>query len=158
MPEANGGEGLSPEPDHLEGLTIAEPAGAAGDNPVSLAGAPQVFTKDQFFQNFVGVHALAGTLTKLQSLAIADKEKDTARAASDAIYDIAADTPWLRFLIEPSNIWLQRAMAIGAFAVPKAMAVRIELAARRPAKGQKPGGDAVAANDPMAAFPKDVKA
>jgi len=124
------------------------------------AAGPQVWDKDQFFANFAGAFNLGAALSALQSLKV-DTGDQTARAASDAIYDIALETPWLRFLIEPSNVWLQRAMAIGAFAVPKAMAVRAELAAR--AKVAKPakGGAAAPAAEKSAMpdwAPKDAKA
>jgi len=79
----------------------------------------------------VPCHALPGALLKLESLPVADNEMQAARAASDSVYDIAYETPMFRFLIEPGNIWVQRAFAIGAYAIPKAITVRAELQARR---------------------------
>jgi hypothetical protein len=67
----------------------------------------------------------------LKALPIQPGEEDQARAASDVIYDIAAETPHLRWLIEPGSEWMQRLMVIGTFAVGKGMAVMAELAARQ---------------------------
>ncbi|MCW5728146.1 hypothetical protein [Parvibaculum sp.] len=66
----------------------------------------------------------------LESLPIKPEERDAARAASDAIYDIAAETAYLRWLVEPGSIWMQRALAIGPFVAVKFAAMRAEIAAR----------------------------
>ena len=66
----------------------------------------------------------------LESLPIKPEEREAARAASDAIYDIAAETAYLRWLVEPGSIWMQRALAIGPFVAVKFAAMRAEIAAR----------------------------
>lgn len=68
----------------------------------------------------------------LECLPIKPEEMQAARAASDAIYDIAAESEYLRWLVEPGSVWMQRVMAIGPFVAVKAMAIRAEIASRRP--------------------------
>lgn len=151
-------ERSSADADHLAGITFDEPAGTGAGSEPAPAGGAAVLSKDDFFANFSGLFNVAAALTHLGTLAV-DTADPAARGASDAIYDTAADTPWLRFLIEPSNVWIQRAMALGAFAAPKALAVRAELASRgRAAKPAVPANDTGHAADPFAGFPKDAKA
>jgi hypothetical protein len=116
------------------------------------AAAPEVLlTKDQFTTNFIGVFNLGGALTGMKSLSIEDTERAQAAAAAEAIYDSALEISWLRFLIRPESVWMQRAFALGAFAVPKYKAVTIELAGRaqkRAPDGVRVGNAAAPPRDP----------
>lgn len=87
--------------------------------------------------------------TELQSLKVVGEDGEVlnpnARPASDALYDICEETPSLQFFIKPGGKWMQRAAAIGMFAVPVAMGCKAELAARKQAKLAKdapPTGEA----------------
>lgn len=111
-----------------EGFSLGDELPIGEENPI---GEPTVLTEEQFFEVFKGIHDVPGHMLGLQSLPIATHEMQSARAASDVIYEIANEVPAFRFLIEPGNIWLQRAMVVAAFAVPKMQAVTQELRARR---------------------------
>lgn len=124
---------------HIDGEPLG--GGAGGDGGAAFGG-PAIMAREEFRAAFVAVFNIAGGVSGLQSIAIDAGEKPKAEACADAIYDTALEVPWLRFLIEPSNIWLQRALVVGMFTIPKALAVRNELAARRrPANDNtEPGG------------------
>tara|TARA_R110002110_G_scaffold1531_9_gene6859 strand:- start:7604 stop:8098 length:495 start_codon:yes stop_codon:yes gene_type:complete len=127
------------------------------EEPVSFvdsgeaAATAGLMTKDDFFSTFQFMFAAPNMLPvapfPLKSLPIGEADVVPARAASDAVYDIAVESPYLRWLVEPSSLWMQRTLAIGTFAGLKLMAVRAEIAAR-------PGTEAKssnAANDNSAA-------
>lgn len=105
---------------------------------------PGVLSRDQFFEAFRGCFNIGHQFTGLQSLAVPAND-NAARAACDAVYDIALEVEYLRFLIQPGNVWIQRSIAIGAFAVPKYLGVTAELDARRAAAEAK--AEREAAND-----------
>ncbi|MFN4231361.1 hypothetical protein [Parvibaculum sp.] len=90
--------------------------------------------KETFFANFKGLFALGGMIPvpplPLECLPIKPEEEAAARGASDALYDICAETPFLQFLLSPESEWAKRGFAILAFVGPKLMAVRAELAAK----------------------------
>lgn len=104
--------------------------------------------KETFFANFKGLFALGGMIPvpplPLECLPIKPEEEAAARGASDALYDICAETPFLQFLLSPESEWAKRGFAILAFMGPKVMAARAELAAKARAvreareAGQKP--------------------
>gem|GEM_PF-4508538 len=89
-----------------------------------------MISADEFYGGFCLAFNLPAGMARLDSLAV-DQGDPAARAASDALYETALETPALRFLVSPGNKWVQRALVIVAFAGPKAAAVRAELAARR---------------------------
>lgn len=66
----------------------------------------------------------------LDSLPIKDHELVEARAASDAIYDLAEKTPALSWMLTPKGEWWQAMTVIGGFAISKASAIVLELRAR----------------------------
>ncbi|MFN3933608.1 MAG: hypothetical protein ACK4KX_03125 [Parvibaculum sp.] len=92
----------------------------------------------------------------LESLPIKPDEMEAARAASDAIYDIAAESEYLRWLVEPGSVWMQRAFAILPFVAVKAAAIRAEIAARKPepVAGTIPEPPAQASPAPATGEPK----
>ena len=117
------------------------------DGPDAL-GPAGVLTKDQFYMAFSSVFDFSGMFLQLQSLPIQNHEVGSARAASDAIYDVAEKSPWFRFLIEPGNEWVQRALVVGVFAFGKVTAVKAEIDQRSAPKPkaandqQQPGMEA----------------
>lgn len=118
-------------PELLE-LPIAgepEPELGAEPGPDQAAG---VLPREAFRAGFAMAFRFAGSLTGLKTLAQAPDRPDAA-AAADCLYDCALESPWLRWLIEPSNVWLQRTIVLGAFAVPLALEARAELRERREA-------------------------
>lgn len=122
--------------EHFAGIETDEPEGyepEGGEGSDGLSG-PGRLTKEQFRKTFTGAFNVGGTVTKLRSLCIEPDAMEGAEAAADAIYDTALEIPWLHWMVEPNNIHVQRAVVIGAFTVPKALAVRGELAARREAR------------------------
>lgn len=115
----------------------------AADDDVS-ANASGLLTRDQFFAAFKSIFNVAAVVPvpplPLESLAIKPQEEQSARAASDVMYDIAVESPYFRWLIEPQSVWVQRAVVLGSFASVKFIAVRAEIRSKnaRPVN-DKPG-------------------
>ena len=111
---------------------------------------PARLSKDDFYGVFKMMFAMPNMLPvapfPLKALPIKSEEEDGARAASDAIHDIACETPYLSWLIEPGSEWMQRAMVIGAFSFGKLMAIKLELDARAPKEA--PEGERTANDNP----------
>lgn len=129
----------------VEGEPSAQSTGEAVEGEiVGGDGPPGVLSRDQFFEAFRGCFNIGHQFTGLESLAVPAND-NTARAACDAVYDIALEVEYLRFLIQPGNTWIQRSIAIGAFAVPKYLGVKAELEARRAVAEAK--AEREAAND-----------
>lgn len=86
-----------------------------------------------FHEGFCKAFELGGHIGQLQTLLNAPKQP-SCPSATQAIYEIAVDTPALHFLIKPGSIWVQRAFAIGSFAVPVALGCAAEIRAKAAAK------------------------
>lgn len=97
----------------------------------SAAAVDGFMNKDQFFQFFAALHTIPGQMMAVRTL-IEAPAKPEARPACDAIYDTAREVPSLHFLIKPGSVWMQRGMVVLAYAVPVAIGVKAELAARAP--------------------------
>ncbi|MBX3487861.1 hypothetical protein [Parvibaculum sp.] len=106
--------------------------------------------REMFWMNFRGLFALGGVVSlppfPLESLPIRPEEEQAARAASDSLYDIALETPFLQWLLSPESEWAKRIITILAFVGPKAMAVKAEIVAKaeaeaRPMKDVTPKAD-----------------
>lgn len=120
---------------HLDAIVIgdepgAPPAPAPGPATAEATAAGGFVTREIFARNFSGAFAFAGGMTGLQSLSNAPQAA-TCKPAADALYDTCRDTPWLNFLVKPGSLWVQRALAIGAFVVPLGREVSGEVRARR---------------------------
>lgn len=106
-----------------------EPSTVEGGEP-----APGLLSRDQFFVAFQSMFNIAAVLPvpplPLKSLAITKEEEEAARASSDVMYDIALESTYFRWLIEPQSLWVQRAVVIGSFAGMKFAAVRHEIRAK----------------------------
>ena len=93
-----------------------------------------IIGRETFFANFKGIFALGGVIPvapfPLECLPVKPEEEAAARGASDALYDICSETPFLQFLLSPESEWAKRGFAILAFVAPKAMAVRAEMSAK----------------------------
>ena len=132
--------------DHVAAIAIEgddpdsdRPDGAGGPAPAAGA-APGVIPYETFHRGFCAAFNGAAYATKLRSLAANDTDPLTA-AASKSLYDTALDWPALRFLIEPRNKWLARAVVMGAFGGRVAAGVRQELAERRQGIGTPANDD-----------------
>ncbi len=145
---------IGPDFDALEAEFAPEPP--ANDNLEETASpegdsSPEFLTEEQFYQTFKGMLAapnilfLMKQMPPLQSLEITPEEEPSARAATDYLYKIAQKSPMLHWMLKPENETLQGILAIGAFAVPKALAISAELKSRS-GSIQKPNR-AGAAND-----------
>jgi len=84
---------------------------------------------DEFHILFCVGFSTASHLTKLKSLHV-EREDESARACTQALYDTIIDVPALHFMLQPQNKWFERAIAIGMFTVPMALAVKDELSAK----------------------------
>ncbi len=89
--------------------------------------------REVFIQMYKTVFNGLGKMGKYNSLTIHTNEEPAANACASALYDICTDVPWLNFLLDWNNIWLQRSLAIGAFMVPKAIAFAAEKQAKEDA-------------------------
>lgn len=134
-------------------FSSASTAGGEGVQ-AEAGGGVRLLTKDEFFAAFKLLHSVPNAVAippfPLDALPIRETEMDAARQASDTVHDIASETPWLRWLIEPSSLWVQRALVIGAYAVPKAAAVMAEMRA----KAARPVNDAPRYGDPQQPVPE----
>lgn len=121
-------------PSHFDDLIAEEEPQGAG---AILAENGAVLSEDDFHKVFVLCFTVSHNVTKLNSLKVEDGD-GSARNCSKAIYDTILEIPALHFLLNPSGKWGQRAFMIGSFALPMAMNVRTEIAARnvRPRQGQ----------------------
>lgn len=141
--------------EHLAAIQVEELAAVpvgGGAAPVAVKADPDaILTQDQFVKSFRGLFNVSSAMSGLKSLAVPEENR-AANEAAIAIYDTAVDVRWLRFLIRPQAVWLERTAAILAFTVPMGKAVRDEIKAR----GPKDGKAAAAGGDPFAGFPKDV--
>lgn len=143
---------------HLDGIAIEDEPSPAVELDQAAAGG--LMTKDEWWRDFraifevsgamLGMVPIGGVREPVRSLVIA-ADDDQARAAADAIYDTAAETSVLRFLLQPGNQWFARLLVIGAFAAGKYRLVSDELRARRarPVTGPATVDPAVAGQWPM---------
>lgn len=126
--ESPGTSAGSESGEHLDGIVL--PPENEGDAPGASPAGDGFVPLDVFQQGFDLTFTLLGQLTGLETLKLAPSS-DAARPASQAIYETCVEVPWLHWLIRPEGRWLQRVFTVGAFAVPVAVGVRVELAARR---------------------------
>jgi len=116
----------SDAPAHLDdALAIA-----TGEKPADATAAPQFLEREEWITVWLTAHRMGGSIAGLATLEGAP-ERPGARDAAGAIYDSAAETPSLHWLIEPHSKWLQRAMLIGAFYVPLGRAAFAEVKVKR---------------------------
>lgn len=139
-PPSGPSEASEPNWDRIEAFVSSEAPEPSGDPFVDDAAQTiipeEVISKEQFREGFVGVFHVGHRLSKLNALAIDGERVSVAHGAADALYETALDVSWLRWLISPGNKWVQRAFAMGAFAVPLGMATVAELRERQAVKGQ----------------------
>lgn len=130
------------EPDWSNVPLPADEISAAASGAVDMAGegtAPALLTPegfityDAFHDGFCKAFELGGHIGQLQTLLNAPKQP-SCPDATRAVYDIAIETPALHFLIKPGSIWVQRAFAIGSFAVPVTLGCVAEIRAKAAAQ------------------------
>lgn len=126
-------EGDDPDSDRLD-------AGAGAAAPGGAGPAPGVIPYETFHRGFCAAFNGAAFATKLHSLAANENDQLT-MAASKSLYDTALDWPALRFLIQPRNKWIARAVVMGAFGGRVVVGVRQELAERRQGIGTPANDD-----------------
>jgi hypothetical protein len=124
----------SPELEALNAINIAEatPSHVPMMANTQTIGTQQILSKDEFWAAFKGVFNMGGMFIRiegqqLKTIAIQPSEETTAREASDAIYDTCAEIPWLRFILEPENVYVKRALVIGVFFYGKAEMIKAEI-------------------------------
>ncbi len=127
QPEPETEAGFS-EAGSADGAHIDALLDGAGDTPPTPPTNVQL-DKASFHKLFCGTFTMASHLSGLKTLAVNDGD-GRALAASEALYETIEETPALHFLIQPSGKKMQRIIAIATFAVPLAIGVRNELAAR----------------------------
>ena len=99
------------------------------------APGQQLMSRDEFFAMFGAICEAPNIVLAmkkqppLKSLGV-DPGDPAARGASDALYDTCRDVPWLRFMLGPDQVWMQRLMPVAAFGWTKYRLVRGELAER----------------------------
>lgn len=135
----------SSEPDWSTVPLPADEINAATSSAVDLAvdgAAPAMLTPEGFIsyeafhEGVCKAFELGGHIGQLQTLLSAPKQP-SCPDATRAIYDIALETPALHFLIKPGSIWVQRAFAIGSFAVPVTLGCVAEIRAKAAAQAGK---------------------
>lgn len=97
-----------------------------------------MLSADDFCKVFVGGFNAAHHLTGLRALKI-EQGDGAAQDAAKAIYDTILEVPALHFMLRPGGKWLERALAVGMFALPMARAVKAELLERRRPVMKSPG-------------------
>lgn len=144
---------------HLDGIdapTVAGEESADDDPELSEAAGPapaDLVSADDFATAFVGMFNMAGNATGLQSLKVDADERPRAVACAHELHALALRTRWLRWLIQAGDPTTRAIFVIGAFAVPKALAVKGEIAARRRVQAAAGKVAAAAARAPKAAPP-----
>ncbi|MGD1933252.1 MAG: hypothetical protein ACFB0Z_01890, partial [Candidatus Phaeomarinobacter sp.] len=148
------GDGVSDAPDFEVPEFEAEALPDDPDAPQADAG--HLIDADGFIEMFRGLCAapnIALAMMREQPLEALKVEADdpSARAASDALFEIVEETPALHFLLDPSSVWLKRTIVIGTFVVPRALAARGEWVACLVARQREAMApeDAPQADDPM---------
>lgn len=121
--------------DHLESVVKDAFVNEASTQQIPQAGIDHaspigpVMDRPTFQKSFSGLFNFGGAF--FPSLKIRPEEIEQADNASSALYDCAIEVEWLRFLIQPGNLWAQRIIVIGMFVLPKAQGLRNDIVARR---------------------------
>lgn len=93
---------------------------------------PGCIGKQEFFEGvFAPAHDLPAAYFHLESLPIKKHEIESARAASDAVWNVCARVEHLHFLIKPSNFWVQNLVMILAYMGPKTKMLLAEIRWKR---------------------------
>ncbi len=127
QPEAPSQSAQGPEPD-FDAIQRE-----LGPEPTPQADTSRLFDRTEFAEHFfIGGLNISSALTGYKSLAVGpDPEHTKALEAGGAIYDTILEYPTFHWLISKDTKYLGRAMVIGAFVIPKAQAVALEMQMRR---------------------------
>ena len=103
-------------------------------------------SREVFYVGFCKAQKMAGLGLEIKTLVLAP-ELDEGREASDAIYDTAAETPALHWMLNPSGKWIPRLAAIGMYSMVLKAGLVQEAKARKAAKAaaEEPAPAAAAA-------------
>lgn len=137
----SGAESITTEPlpDHIINLPVTEVQGydhyidQDGNQTETPKPEIKLLTKDQFHDTFCGMFNFSSALTGLKSLRTETHDK-VGRETADTLYEIAEETEALRWLIQPENKWVQRALVLYAFSAPKIAGCRAEIAHKKAQK------------------------
>src|SRR5579883_693933 len=99
----------------------------------SEPAGPRFMPRDEWCKGWLAAHGVCGQMLGSATLAHCP-ERAGAMDAAGAIYDTAADTPMLHWLIDPKSEWMKRGFVVFAFYGPVAKGVAGELRQRRAAK------------------------
>ncbi|WP_375595857.1 hypothetical protein ABWI00_06065 [Algihabitans albus] len=124
-----------PDRERIESIAAQAEAEEAigGRREAGAGGAPvasDVIHFEAFLEAFKAGHFMAGSLIGSKALTSAPQDP-ACEPAARAIYDTCLEVEYFRFLIRPEGKWMQRALAVGAFALPTAMGVAAELRQKR---------------------------
>lgn len=92
--------------------------------------ASEFLDKESWHKVFCAGFCAASSMTGFQSLHV-DETDGRAIGCTDALYETFLEIPALHFLLKPPGKWAARAFAIGAFTLPMAKGVQMEIAERR---------------------------
>lgn len=99
-------------------------------NGLEMIDGKAVMSKAMFCEMMGSTFKMSGGILGLETLTDAP-ERQGATDAFETIWDIAAESQSMRWLIEPQQIWMQRTITIGAFALPLARACGQEVKQKR---------------------------
>lgn len=118
-------------PEALGAAPGADPGTPGTPGAPGAAAPPGVMPKDEWCKLWLACHGMTGNIMGSAVLAKA-AERPGGMDAAGAIYDIAAETPALRWMIDGGNVWFKRAACLAVFYVPLGAEIRRERAARVP--------------------------
>lgn len=155
LSEQNSGSKPSSDASHFD--ETPEPENQTGDieGEVVEEPAPVVLSRETFVRNFIGLFNYGGR-RGLSSLTVTPDEMAEAEEAFGALYDTALEVSWLNWLVQPGNIWVQRAAVFLPFMYGKSKALIIEVKEKRAAISHAaPGGTGDAIPEEAGPPPRD---
>lgn len=98
--------------------------------PEQVEDKALVLNNEEFHKLFCMAFNTGSAISGLKSLEVDDADGSVI-ACTNSIHEMCLEIPALRFLIQPQGKWGTRIFAIGAFAVPMALAVTAEVKQKR---------------------------
>jgi hypothetical protein len=94
----------------------------------------KMMTREEFRQNFIGLHGFASVATGIQALSLPNTHinEATANEVADTFYETILDVPMLHFMLYPGNKWLGRGFVVMMYVQGMRAAIKVERG-----KGQK---------------------
>ncbi len=114
----------SKEPTHFDALCVEipeeQPIGNSIEKPIEQPIELKL-QKDDFHKMFLTAFAIGEKMTGYSSLHV-EPTDESAKGCAYALYECIEEIPALQFLLKPQNKWFDRGIAVGAFAIPMAIA------------------------------------